>query len=326
MMDEVTNNPPDRLDKLLRQWGAEQAVVAEEPHLASPPLPFAAAPRLFARLGPVLAAAGLMFALAGAIFFLARDERTLPVADRPDRPTPAVVAAERPHQSAEEIDRDRAIQVELAERDRWHKTLRDELAARHEKALAELQDQAAEYIVQLNQARTALAQAESKLETSAGDLARLTAEVARLRQAQAAAEQLATDQMAKFQSHLAGSRRAFRDQFQEVYLSGEVSLASRQRAARQNRLIARFAAVRQAITDAQTTRLVEMLEVWLTRLDQVDSGNDSQARRFARQLADERLAARIEQALATFAAAQPAVVRHWLLECELVFAGLDAAG
>lgn len=325
-MDDANDKSPDRLEQLLRQWGAEQAVLAEQAKLGNPPTRSPAArPGVLARLGPVLAAAGLMFAAAGAILLLAsRANRAAPPAERPvERIVYVPTTSPEQAQLDNLLHREHTLLVEMGEQKRWYEARLREQQAKQQQAMTELAADSAERIDELNAAKAALVQAESKLTTSAGELAAARAEVDRLTKTISDAEKAATDNLAKSQSELARQRQLAVEQFQAVYLGGQDSLAARQQAARRNRLIERYAALRDNIKDEQIARLGETIEVWLTRLDQLDVRNASASADFARQLAQAKLAGRIEPLLNTEPRAD---VRGWLLECELIFHGLSAAG
>ena len=155
----------------------------------------------------------------------------------------------------------------------------------------------------------------------------LRGQLAQLQDAVARGEKLRDEQRQLFQAGLAESRRQAIQQFQAIYIAPRPTVPARQQAAKRNRLIERYPAVRQKVHDEQLGRLVESLEVWLTRLDQADLRNATALAEFARQAEAEKLPARIEQALAGMGAPPEggqADIAAWLLECELIFAGIGA--
>ena len=321
-MDEPKNKPADRLEKLLRIWGAEQAVAQEDADLGPVPVPralrrplLAALPWLTGRrvLAGAAIAAGLLLGGIGLGFILNADQsgRNIVAASRPDDPLPRLRQANV--KLAGDLDQ---TQKDLARVDQARLRLVDQkeqldaIVKEQARQLAVFKADLAPRVERAERATTQFGEQIAQLKSEQGRSAVLLGE-----------RQLQVDQLA---GKLRAERPALLVQFQLAYLGGATTLAARQQSARHNRLVDRYGDVRKAIKDDGAGKLADLLEIWLTRLDQADTSRAESASDLIRQGSQADLPAKIEQLLA--AANQPPEVRTWLLECELIFLHLDAAG
>lgn len=322
-MNQPNDQTDPRLERLLRRWGAQkaaQAAAGERP-ACRPPAPPA---RRLLLWSVTAAAASLLFCVGGAVFFLrGLAERRETTGAHVALPVPTLQATVPSVPLADK----QAVERELAAtRTRLQGEI-DRLNTAHAAALAELEKTIS--------ARTALLRsAEMQLTTQADEMWLAKVRVGELdrRIATLTAEQQGTmvqlvertNEIGRLTGQLNDQRLVLLRQFQAVYLGGQGSLAARQQAIRTFRLADRLAAVRKDAHGEQAGRVIDQLDVWLTRIVLADAANPAVARPLARQAGSAGLAPLIEQLLV--GGDQPAAVSNWLLECELVLLNIEAGG
>ena len=356
-MNEQNDNSDERLESMLRRWGADQA--AREALV--PPAPVATRPRRSRALVVLgwfstAAAAGILVFVG--VLYLAptwlgrapRAERAVPheprdagnlrrelaqargaldtattaLTEAQKRLTDAVVRAER---AETELARLRRIQqVGMTGSDELRGKLTEAQRAR-EQAEGDLKLASA----QLQTARTRLAavtaerdKLQDDMKTWPARLAEATAELERLQKMHDAA--MAAGKKAQAQlTALKAARKAMLADLQRPFLGlaeGQPdSLAVRQAAMKREKIIRRLMALRPTAQEEPTRRLLDKLEVALTRLSMLDVNDSAAAEALGQLVAAGGLVDQIEDVLAQGTA--PPKMRMWLLEASLILLGVD---
>ncbi|MDD4891071.1 MAG: hypothetical protein PHU85_14205 [Phycisphaerae bacterium] len=324
-MTEKPKNPgssEERLERLLRVWGAEQAVSEEESSLGRSPAPVAmVTPRLL-RWSLLAAAASVVFCTAGAIFFLTTPARQ--PAQQAASPAPALPTTRPADAMASQLaEANRKLSADLAAMRQDHEAEKANVELR----LVQLQRELAFTVASRKEAMQLAVQATTQVD----ELATLTRTLQQRIDALTVAERTAVAQLDarkvvidRLEESLRAQRTAMIAQFQSVYLPGGGTMTARQQAIKRNRLTERAADVRKLARDEDATKTIEQLEVWLTRIELLDPANASAARTLAGQAPGAKLVGQIEQAL--LAKRQPREVETWLLECELVLLNIEGTG
>jgi len=347
-MSQTPNDNQDRLEQMLRRWGAEEA--AEQVEVGPPPaLPGRRRASAIWRWGPVAAAAALLIAACGLLLLR-------PIGGRPS--TEAIETRRSLSGQADRsaaVDEVAALERRLAESERQ---LNDVRAARqadkdaYEKVMAAALGENAKMLGELSELQ---AEIQRKLAAKDAALAAANTKAARLAKQIAAAGgrdditrkrlKAATDELAslvkrqrqaelarrgaeKRLAEAASRHRATMARLQRRYLAlagqGHSGLAARQVAARQADLLVRLRAVRAGTNNEGTRRLLARLEVALTRLDMMDPSSAAAAEGLARMVREGGFAKRIDAALSALGESE--AVMAWLLEARLILTGGDGGG
>ena len=357
-MDADRNNSNDRVEGMLRRWGADEAA-RTTPVPAGPgrPVRRKRPPSPLWRWVPVAAAALLMLAAAG-LFIASRAEWS---------------AAER----AATEDRDELGRVR-ASLDKANATLATagiELAASREESRKQAERAIQEGISRarlqgllddsnrgLTTATTQVDSLQKSLDVKGKQIEALSASVSSLEGDVAAANKALVEARGKTQMDpsrqaaameelnrmrdmhgraLAAERKARADlqvlearkqamwgDFQRAYLSaaapGDVGLAARQAAARRSGLVRRCGALGREITSEPTRKLFDKLEAVLTRLDLLDPYEPRAVESFTEMVRGGRLLGEIDAALTS--KTMTTDVRAWLFEARAVLMGADRVG
>jgi hypothetical protein len=345
-MAQKPNNPDERLERMLRRWGAEQAADAAAP----PPMPAARPDRPGGWMWRWLpAAAAAVFLVAGGVFFYLARHQPAGMVTLPEQEVASLrTGAAR---DREELAKTRGLLEKSAQEIAEKSRLADALARQYEDAqraaagAARLQ---ADLTVREGELQTALAKMEvlnKQVEAGAASATELATARADLKDARTkllAASDLATAfEKARTQTQVdlrlardeLGTLQADREKLladlQRVYLAGEATptkgspLALRQAALRRNKLLDRLAAIRATDSAASAGELLDRLEAVLTKLDLLDRSDPAASAAFAALLAKGRFVEQIDTALA---AAVPSDMRTWLLEARLILMGADHVG
>ena len=118
--------------------------------------------------------------------------------------------------------------------------------------------------------------------------------------------------------------KVLREEEMEPASLDAAGLRARQEVARRSRLIERCARIRSTVQDESTRRLLDKLEVILTRLELLDPKAPSAAQTFASMVLQEDISGQIDKALAE--GMEVSGVRAWLFEALLVLTGADRVG
>jgi len=361
-MTDNPDNSSDRLETLLRQWGAEQAAGAA-PVAPAPPVP--AAPPGGAQTGvrrwAPLAAAAVLLIAAGGLYVeaqrLRRDadrpvSHAPPAATQPDSgrlarlkgqvaeltrrladsdgqlaslaPLPEKLEQLRTQWSAEQARHRTAegkLAAEVAAREKANRELADKVAGsdRRIAALEKQRDSLRKAASQLPQVEAQLAAMEKRLQTAAAELER----VGELHESARAAHASAQRELALVRARQAGIFAAFQRTYLAANAPGEDGLRARKTAARARRMVERCALLYRRAGDEANRRLLEKLEVVLTRLELLDTERAGAQTAFSRLLEGSGLTGQIEQALAATDGTDQ--MRAWLMEAKLILIGTDDA-
>jgi hypothetical protein len=317
MSDE--DDKPDKLETMLRSWGAQQALAAP-PALERPRRSWAA----------MAAAAGVVLAVGAAAFFagtMTRQGQQAPVvASAPTTPTQP---AEDPQVAA--------LREELSRAQRKVEMLAARVAAQEELLTSGL-DRTGEMAAKDQALREALA----KSQELARQLAAVEAQRDDLRTKEERLRQTLVSESVEFRRQLdaatadaaslrgqvellKGRQVAMMAQFQRAYLSaageGLDGLARRQAALRQSRLIERLPALRRA-APAAAGALLDRTEAILTRLSMAPA-DASSAELIAKMVDRAGVIGGIDELLAGGEGTPE--LRAWLLEARMILAEVNRA-
>ncbi len=341
-MSQQPDNTNDRLERMLRRWGADEAAQAASPG----PVPAA---RRRAVLGPVLrysaVAAGtlLVASLAWVIIQPSASRegpahgvaQTQPADERIARLDAqlATVRTELEQARGQLAQTKEALEAGRQQFERKLQLLREDFDGQKRSLLASfakerqgLREALTRREGELAAAGKALTEAAAqrddarrKLTVAATELARRSDTHARLaRQRDALQSQLTAVRAAD---------AAMLADFQRSYLAAaapnEHGVVARQSASRRARMVERARVVRQLARTESTRQLVDRLEVLMLQLDLLNAADPRAARSFAQVVPADGLGADIEQALA--GGGELPEVRSWLVEARLILTGVARA-
>jgi hypothetical protein len=344
-MSQTDKPENERLERLLRRWGAEEA--AGEESAAAPPMarprPVASALRQYAPL----AAAAVLFVVAAGLFYASRSNSSA-LSSGADEPEGGV------SQLKVDLQQTRAALAQAqASLDAQKKASAGEVALLRKQAdlekaglQAALDARAQEYATASAAQNADLKTLTGRSTTQAGEIATLQArqkeqadlreellkqyngllaEKARLRdeaEMARAAQQTSESRLATAQSDQA----TLETLVQKMLLAMEMHeepLQARQAAARQSLLIRRVAQIRLQVSDPETRRLLDTLEIMLTQLDLLNPADAAEVQAFSRQVRQADIPRRVGTVLQN--AQVSSAVRSWLVESEVVLVGVDHA-
>jgi hypothetical protein len=342
----------DRLERLLRRWGAEEAAAGQP--VGRPPASLAVRPPAswFRRYAPLAAAAVLLAVATG--LYLASPSAT-------DRPSEAALdsaalspqladarkalsdlqaeSAARESSLAADVDRLRqelvlARQQQAAEAALAAQPWRDAVAGL--KATADgLADQIRVRDSSLLLLQSELAKGDRSRKTLEDQCMQLAGDVLKLRERLAAADAARLDAEARLtaaEAHatelaaLLPSPRAPAPANAVIpahNVTAYGALAALKEKARQNQLLRRAAQLRPRVTDADVRRLMDAEEALLTRLDLLDAGNLVERDAFLASLRNTEIGRRTAEVLQK-SSPEPDV-RAWLTESQTLLAGAERA-
>ena len=354
-MGEKPDKTDERMEGLLRRWGAEEAA-EHAPQVALP------SPRRSA--GPVapllpyaaVAAAALAVGLLVATV-IPRPAETVGLSTQPADDEIANLNADLSKAQRDiaglrarlgvldadlRTERER-FETDLAElrTDRDHHKAEATAAAVREKALkqtlegqqarltalAAAEKQLAQARIDLAAAKKALTQAQAQRDDSSRKLAAAAVELAQIGESYKKALAASTA--------LEGEVKALKDRqaarmadLQRAYLAGgaenERGIRARQLAVQRSRIVERAAGVRSVATSKLARQAVDRLEVVLIRLELLDVDDTEAVVAFAALVRSVRPAETVDEALA--AGGEVANVRAWLLEARLILVGAGRVG
>jgi len=352
-MNDERDNTNGRLERMLRRWGADEQAAG----MRLPPAPRIGRPgrragAILLRWGP-LAGAAAVLAAAVMVFLVPQRESA--------RRENQQLAADHRRQVAAlktelEEARDRAgrLERELGEQAQKHAAqialLRDDFRSQRKQLIAEAAGRVVALTRTMDKQQGQLKTAEAEIDRLRKDARRLNGEIKRLtalageveierrkvavinrelrRVQKLHAGAVSDRQRARAELSVVQARyAAMLNSFQEVYLaiaaSGRVGLRARQLAAGRAEMLRRLADLRVEAGDDAAGKLMDTLEVVLTRLELLDADDARAVRSFA-SLAGQALIARMDEVLA--AGAVSPRVRNWLLEARLILAGAGHVG
>jgi len=339
-MNHESRQPDDRVEGLLRQWGAEEATrladTASAPAFAPRPrAPWAA----FRRWAP-LAAAGLLLVASAAFFVAARSGADADLGElraQLDQAARDLGQARAALTDAQRLSREQndKFQQDLARMRETFAAEKTDLAREAEaRALAlsrsigekqELLDVAVRQLQdrekEQKDLKQKLAETNILLEGLRSNFADATLRLRKALQESDAARHDAETKLADLQKQ----HGVIVSLLQEVYLAAgappQQAILARQTTAARNRLIERCHELRRTTVSPTARELFEKLEVLLTRLELLDVKDPAQRGSFTALLETMDLTRKIHSVLLD--EKEDMRVRAWLLETQLILAGVE---
>ena len=337
-MSEQHENTHRRQDRLLRRWGAEEAArEADVDHLAAPVPRRAQAGPFLLRWLP-LAASLVLVAGAASLFFAGGTCRMAPEAG-PD--TTAKLTGQLESVRAKLTRENEHLRTTLAASEARFKKQEEELKQQLERLRRKADEGDAELFAELVKARQHIADLNRDISEKqaalkmAGDLVlerereltalqQRSAEMAAAQNELRAALDSARREMEKQLAAAAALRAAEQAMLRRTYFAasapGETGVRARQVAARTNRLVRRCGQLRKMVRSREARELFDTLEVLLTRLDLLDTGDGREVESFGGLLRRAKPVGRVEEAL--LAGGEEPAVHEWLIEVQLVLTGV----
>ena len=349
-MSDEPDKTNDRMEGLLRRWGADEAA-EHAPQVTLPPPGRSAGAGVALRYGAVAAAALLVGMLATVLLERgvryhagaaaassqpAEDEIRNLNADLTKAETDlARVKAELTALKGEELKLQAEV-VRLQEECSGHKRAAIDAAAlrrtveRQQERLAKLaaaEKQLAQARLDLDAARKTLKQTDAQRDEASRKLAAAAAELAGIGKSYKQAISARNALQGELRALKARQAAALAD-LQRVYLAAaaanERGIRARQWAGRRTRIVQRAAGVRSLAHSKLARQAVDRLEVVLIRLELLDVEDAEAVQAFAALLRAVRPPETVDQALA--AGGEVAKVRAWLLEARLILTGAGRVG
>jgi len=356
-MENRQDNSDERLEGMLRRWGADEAASDYRPGEA--PLAAAGAPaRRGWRMSAVWAVAASIIAVAAAAVTI--HLTTGPPtegADRPEAHRAALQALEaeaaRLRGELEQAGDDLEAAGKEMEKSRGELAATTRQAEDWKAKYEDLRDvKLAELKLRMDAAQRVIAEREASLELVKEHieklrkerddaLAKSQAEPPERKRLAAAIEEMR--RLQKLHDEALASKRQLEDElvklrarqsafwqnamFAYVSASSEgdgEGLADWQAASRHNRLSARCAELRPSVPSISAQQLMDRLEVVLLRLEMLDPYNLASMQSFGRLIRGHDLAGQIDDALSPGMVGAP--VRRWFFEVKLVLMGVESAG
>jgi septal ring factor EnvC (AmiA/AmiB activator) len=339
-MNHESRQPDDRVEGLLRQWGAEEATRLADTAAAPAFAPRPRAPWAALRRWAPLAAASLLLAASAAFFVAARSGADADLERLRARLDQATQDLDHARSGLAEVQRDSGrqstdFQQELARLRTDLEAQKADLARQAEtRALAltrslqdkqQLLDDALRELGQRQKEVTDLQHKLAENDASLGQLRTAFADTtARLRQSSEEADDARRDAETRLAA-LQEQHSAMLAILQDVYLAAgtppQQAILARRTTAAQSRLIERCHELRGTAVSPTARELFDSLEVLLTRLELLDVKDPAQRGSFTALLAATDLTRKINSVLLD--EKEDVRVRAWLLETQLVLAGVE---
>lgn len=319
----------DRLEHLLRKWGADQA--ASQTKTASGLIPTRYYSRDFSlvrRWAPLAAAAALLVASTAVLYLsFAESSRGRLVAESTNGGKVAQLLERQKQLEVQLAQQRRIFEAEKAELVNETKTQIDALSQtiaegqdRLEAALSLIGEKERELVdrkVELTEARKQLEGLSRQFETEAAKLRRAN-------KAAVGAQRDLENELEAIRAQVASISMAFNSLYLATTVAEGRGFPKRQLLARQNRIIERGGELRKNVRSESTRMLFDTLEVLLTRLDLLDPQNTDEVASFAALLNSIDLVRRIDVIL-TSGVKNPSV-RTWLIETRLILGEVKSVG
>jgi len=339
-MNHKSRQPDDRVEGLLRQWGAEEATRLAETAAAPAFVPRPRAPWAAFRRWAPLAAAGLLLAASAAFFVAARsgaDADLRELRTQLDQAARDLGQARAALADAQRLSREQndGFQQDLArlrtdlEAEKADLAREDEARAlalsRSIKEKQELLDAAIRQLhdrdKEQKELKQKLAETNTLLEKLRSNFADATLRLRKALQESDAARHDTETKLADLQEQ----HGAIVSLLQEVYLAAgappQQAIRVRQTTAAQSRLIQRCHELRRTAVSPTARELFDSLEVLLTRLELLDVKDPAQRGSFTALLETTDLTRKINSVLLD--EKEDVRVRAWLLETQLILAGVE---
>lgn len=348
---------PERLESLLRRWGAQEAAsaapVAEKLAATGSSAPTAAGaaaphsrPAWWRGAGWLAGAAAIVGGLYLAYFLGAAQpgdghhvaatqpgnsppglgQYLAPLGDDLNKTRQDLADVRRQLQDAHEKAAGLSLQIQQEQA----KSAALAQEVERAKAVAQQRDELAEQLRQLRHEQQnsaiALAEAQKQVERLRETLVASQADVTQLERASTEAMENQRRLRAEMES-MRARQETLLARLAGAYLGVEPGLAGltvRQQAAQKARLLQRLAEVRPAVREASTRQLLARVEVVLTQLQMLDGARPAAAADFANLLRRGDVVGQLTHAV--LAQTEPPLVLDWLLEARLVLTGAERVG
>ena len=343
-MNDQTDKQNDRVEHLLRRWGAQEA--SEQSRV--PPLQFEVPARVGSwavvwRWSPLLAASTLL--AVAVVLFIERPSGQQSSADAglqarltelaKDLKASRTALAETKQQLSAEKQRS---EEQIAQLSQTFEADKRKLLAEAQKQTTALEVMAAEkealrnrmtvnhqeHEKQIAQLTEGLTEARQQLEKLRDEFAVETAQLRQTQEEAVLAQREAQEKLKAVQDQ----QTAILALFQRTYLASATAngqgLRARQEAIRQSGLVDRGILLRDTVQSWRSQRLFDTLEVVLTRLQMLDVQSDTERRSFARLLRSMDLVGQINEILTDWE--EPSAARAWLIETQVLLMGAEHAG
>ncbi len=319
----------DRLEHLLRKWGADQAASqTKTPGGLVPTRYYSRDFSLVRRWAPLAAAAALLVASTAVLYLsFAESSRGRLVAESTNGGKVAQLLERQKQLEVQLAQQRRIFEAEKAELVNETKTQIDALSQtiaegqdRLEAALSLIGEKERELVdrkVELTKARKQLEGLSRQFETEAAKLRRDN-------KAAVGAQRDLENELEAIRAQVASRSRAFNSLYLATTVAEGRGFPKRQLLARQNRIIERGGELRKNVRSESTRMLFDTLEVLLTRLDLLDPQNTDEVASFAALLNSIDLVRRIDVIL-TSGVKNPSV-RAWLIETRLILGEVKSVG
>ena len=335
-MNHESRQPDDRVEGLLRQWGAEEATRLAETAAAPAFAPRPRAPWAAFRRWAPLAAAGLLLAASAAFFVAARSGADADLGK----------LRAQLDQAARDLGQARADAQRLSREQ--NDNFQQDLARMRETFAAEKSDLQEQARGQLAALTNALSEKQARLDETTRQLHDGEKQVADLKEDFDKNMKLLREFNEKFVTvgkmlddarRVASTQEDERKTYQALYQQEAIALARLrlansalaaareeglpplQTTAARNRLIERCHELRRTTVSPTARELFDSLEVLLTRLELLDVKDPVQRQSFTALLATMDLTPKINSVLLNDK--EDARVLAWLMETQLVLAGVE---
>lgn len=337
-MDNKAERPNEKVEGLLRRWGAREA--EQQSEAGSPPIREPRPVRSWGALrrwGTLAAAVILVAVLLVQVLVpqlqYAREEASIPPA-RLERSvwmlelTEELEAARTALAQSEEqlAQQKQNFEEQIGQLKKTFEADKAELLAKVQEQTTALAAIAAEKQALESSVVAKAKEHETEIAYLAAELIAAREEIAGVRQSQeeaVLAQRKAQEDLKALQDQqttmLAMMQRTYRA---SSAVNGQ-GYRVRQEAARQNRLINRGMKLRDTAPDQKSQRLFDTLEVVLTRLEMLDVEASSDRSSFARLLRETDLLAQINAILRDWD--EPSAARTWLIETKVLLMGAEDA-
>jgi chromosome segregation ATPase len=338
-MNHESRQPDDRVEGLLRQWGAEEATRLAETAAAPAFAPRPRAPWAAFRRWAPLAAAGLLLVASAAFFVAARSGADADLGE----------LRAQLDQAARDLGQARAALTDAQRLSReQNDKFQQDLARMRETFAAEKTDLQEEARRQLAALNNALSEKQTRLDETARQLQDGEKQVAHLKEVLDSIKKafresdemfVTVGKMLDDARREASTQEHDRKTYQALYQQEAITLARLQLAykalaaareeglpplqttAARNRLIERCHELRRTTVSPTARELFEKLEVLLTRLELLDVKDPAQRGSFTALLETMDLTRKIHSVLLD--EKEDMRVRAWLLETQLILAGVE---
>jgi len=359
-MSKQQDNSNEPLERMLRRWGATEAI--ENTSAPAAPGRAASVPPRRRKKPPIInfrwISAGVAAAvLVAAVGFWLGSMLPRPTANQgigwrktvePEaklKQQLAMAKAQRDATTRRAAKETLALRTTLAEKQRQYEADKRMLLGKFETRLAELRHETRTKTAALTEAKkTSLqlakeldelqrkwlesdakaAHTDEDLKKAKRQLREETARLRKMHNASLASAEKVRSEVADIRARRARELAELQRAYFGAAAPGQAGLQARQTAARRSDMLARAGGVRRLVKADKTRRLIDRLEVVLMKLDMLERYDLKAEQSFASLLREGDILGRLDDALAT--AGEDVTVRVWLYEARLILTGVQSVG